>query len=153
MTTILLINFLIQLSISNKIIEYKFYKNFGQIFYDYSNNNRHAVNGVSLSAESNDLKSTDRGVYSDGTSCKITLPPNNISQESFDLPNPFTILFWRKWISDTTLKASSIFSREFGSNRISLERIAKQDNLNLNLTVGCLSYFKKSTSDLDPSNS
>ena len=76
MFTLILI---ISLSLSSKVAEYKFGINFGQIIYDYSGNGRHGSNLH--------FKSTDRGVYFDGSANSITL--NNPR-----LPKTCSIIFW-----------------------------------------------------------
>ena len=91
-----MISFLIILLYSSgqKLIEYKFWKNYGKVIYDYSLNGRHAINGLSLSDNIHDSTFTDRGVYLEyGKS--LSLPPNELAP-SFVLSDPFTILFWIK---------------------------------------------------------
>ena len=75
-----------------KFLEYKFWKNYGKVIYDYSLNGRHAINGLNLTDTTRDSIFTDRGLYME-TQKTITLPPNSLAS-SFQLSDPVTILFW-----------------------------------------------------------
>ena len=86
---------LLMLSLSSsgqKLLEYKFWKNYGKVIYDYSLNGRHAINGISLSDLSADVTFTDRGLYMENSKT-ITLPPNDLAS-SFILTDSATIMFW-----------------------------------------------------------
>ena len=99
-----------------KFVEYKFWKNYGKIIYDYSLNGRHAINGLSLSDTTKASKFTDRGVYME-TLNTLTLPPNELAS-SFALSDPFTILFWIS-MADLT---GQIFLRSCSSYSIGIHR-------------------------------
>ncbi|OMJ84345.1 hypothetical protein SteCoe_14570 [Stentor coeruleus] len=92
---ILSLSLIISLSLSEKILEYKFSKNFGQVFYDTSGNSRHAVNGESSLTTDYDTKPTDRGAYfaKDIENC-IKLPPNDFIIENFYISPKFSIVMW-----------------------------------------------------------
>ena len=77
---------IIQIS-SQKVVEYKYYKNSGQLFYDYSGNGRHAINGIGTSITVEDVVPTDRGIYYASTKNQLTLP-------QFTLTSPFSIMMW-----------------------------------------------------------
>ena len=78
-----------------KIVSYRPGVNFGQIILDYSSNNLHAVSGSTTAVESIDVIPTDRGCYIDGSKLqKLSLPPNEISTSSFNLPPTFMIALW-----------------------------------------------------------
>lgn len=81
--------------ISEKILEYNFGKNFGQVFYDYSGNNNHAVNGESSLTVYKDTKPTDRGAFfaRDIENC-IKLPPNDLVTNGFFISPTFSIIIW-----------------------------------------------------------
>lgn len=81
--------------ISEKILEYNFGKNFGQVFYDYSGNNNHAVNGESSLTVDQDTKPTDRGAFfaRDTENC-IKLPPNDLVTNGFFISPTFSIIIW-----------------------------------------------------------
>lgn len=52
---------------------YRFYGDTGGVYYDYSGNGYHAVNGQMTLPDSNDVLQTDRGAYFDGISSYIKL--------------------------------------------------------------------------------
>ena len=79
---------------ANKLIEYKLWKNYGQIIPDSSLNNKHAVNGLNSSSDSFDCLYSDRGLYfADGTSA-LRLPPNNQVQTLDRISTPYTVIMW-----------------------------------------------------------
>jgi hypothetical protein len=75
------------------IIEYKFHKNFGEVYHDYSNHFNYAVNGVSLNDQVKNVLATDRGVYFNSSDSTVTLPPNELVNE-FSMPQVLTVVFW-----------------------------------------------------------
>lgn len=79
---------------SAKVVEYRFGYNYGEIFRDFSNNGRHAVNGVSHTSTTEDTLATDRGAYFNQGQQTITLPPNTYVTSSITLTTPWTILVW-----------------------------------------------------------
>ncbi|OMJ66910.1 hypothetical protein SteCoe_36084 [Stentor coeruleus] len=82
-------------SLCKKILEYKFNNNFGQIFYDYSENNLHAVNGESSLVDIYDTKPTDRGAFfAKDQENRIKLPPNNFTTTNFYISPTFSIILW-----------------------------------------------------------
>ena len=89
-----LLSLLVLLAQSSKIVEYRFYKNYGQVFFDYSGNFNHAVNGQDINTTNLDVMSCDRGIFFNDNTQKITLPPNNASLDSITFSQTFTILFW-----------------------------------------------------------
>ena len=91
---ILEIYFFILCCSSTKLVEYRFYYNYGQVFHDFSENNLPAVNGNSSTTTDFDSMPTDRGAYFQGLNTKIVLPPNNISTIGFGLPSTFSIIMW-----------------------------------------------------------
>ena len=84
--------FLIALSttISQKQVEYRLSRNYGQLIYDFSGNSRHSSNGNSVLSPLNDAMFTDRGLYVSGSAC--TMPTS--TNENFKVPNPGTIILW-----------------------------------------------------------
>lgn len=92
---VLLLSLVMCPSLCGKILEYKLGVNFGQIFFDYSGNTRHAVNGESSSAITYDTKPTDRGAFfSNGAGDCIKLPPNDVAINNFFLTQKFSIVLW-----------------------------------------------------------
>ena len=75
-------------------IDYRFSNNIGQIFYDYSGNNLHAVNGDSHLNQTNDVAYSDRGIYFSKDIQIVTLPPNTLITTGFTLTSPFSIILW-----------------------------------------------------------
>ena len=71
---------IISLSLSAKVAEYRFGINFGQTIYDYSGNGKHGSNQYNF-------KSTDRGIFFDGSA-------NSITMSNLRLPQTCSILFW-----------------------------------------------------------
>jgi hypothetical protein len=143
---------LVSFSFAAKILEYKFYKSYGEIFYDFSGNGRHAVNGLNSTSDTFEMICTDRGVHSDGTTERITLPPNNIATQSFNLPSVFSLIFWRKWKPDLTKIQYIVFSRRFGSFDIYLQRNSKVHDLSFIFNQACGKYSSNIYKDLLPGN-
>ena len=79
-------------SLCAKLMEYRFYRNYGQIFNDFSNNNLSAVNGDSSKTTTYDSMPTDRGAYFTGSSVEILLTPNDIATKNYILPSTFSII-------------------------------------------------------------
>ena len=79
---------------SAKIIEYRFGYNFGQIFRDFSNNGRHAVNGISHLTATDDIMETDRGAYFDGNQQTVQMPINSYVPTDIRFTSPFTVITW-----------------------------------------------------------
>ena len=122
---ILVLNLICQ---GQKLLEYRLGVNYGQVLRDYSSNGLHAVSGSTSAAESTDVIPTDRGCYFDGSkSQKITLPANDISTSSFNIPSTFMIAFW---ILVDTDQEGLIFARhKDSSNFIYLWRYNAQDSV------------------------
>ncbi|OMJ81592.1 hypothetical protein SteCoe_17901 [Stentor coeruleus] len=92
---LLLLSIAAHTALCAKIIEYKFGTNFGQIFYDYSGNNRHAVNGNSSLTLDYDTKPTDRGAFfAKDIENRIKLPPNDVATSNFYLGSKFSVVLW-----------------------------------------------------------
>ena len=76
----------------SKLVEYRFGVNFGQVFYDYSENSLYGINGVSSTTLTSDTLATDRGAYfAEGTEV-VTFPPNDKSSINFLLPSQYSII-------------------------------------------------------------
>ena len=76
------------------ISEYRLGTNYGQVFRDFSNNGRHAVNGQSSTTTYGDTFPTDRGAFTFNDVSYIKLPSNDITSASFNLPSTFSIIIW-----------------------------------------------------------
>ena len=100
-------------SSGQKILEYKFWKKYGQIIYDYSLNGNHATNGNRLGNDLDDSLFTDRGLFIENKSF-IKLPPNDLTT-SFPLSQPFTLLFWIS-MSDNFWQIFGRTCTEYGLN-------------------------------------
>ena len=77
----------------SQMLEYRLWKNYGQVIHDYSNNNLHGYNGISINDTIEDCLFTDRGVYLN-TRCRVEMP-------KFQSPNPLSIVIWA--ISDGSI--------------------------------------------------
>lgn len=78
-----------------KIVDYHFHENFGQIFHDYSGSGNNAVNGRDIQSSDGDTTPTDRGAYfEENGSNIITLPENDNALTQLILGNTFTIMMW-----------------------------------------------------------
>ena len=85
------------LTVSSQILQYSFYKNFGQVFYDYSLNEFYGTNGQSTSIDNSDTTPTDRGAYFSEDNSLITLPLLSKSSTPLQLPGTYpsiSILIW-----------------------------------------------------------
>jgi hypothetical protein len=94
MNKLLFLNLLCYKVFSNKLVEYKFGINYGQVFFDYSLNGLNAVNGDSSKSNNLDTTATDRGAFFRDNKNIISLPPNDWNTSSFLLPSTFTINIW-----------------------------------------------------------
>jgi hypothetical protein len=83
-----------ELALCTHLVEYKFGLNYGQVFNDYSNYTRHAVNGASYLNTTYDTIATDRGAFFSDRRSTITLPANDYMPSGFLLPSNFSISIW-----------------------------------------------------------
>ena len=85
---------LVLLASSEIILEYRLSENYGQIIYDYSLNQRHAINGFNESIDSKDCLSTDRGLYFKDNYSALRFPINTYSNLVEHLSIPYEMIFW-----------------------------------------------------------
>ena len=78
---------------STTLLQHKFSENFGEIFYDFSDNERVSINGLSSTTKLKNVISTDRGIYFPLGDSTVTMPPNEFSTFS-DQSSCFSITFW-----------------------------------------------------------
>ena len=120
---LLLSIFLALLSISNsQILEYRLWKNYGQIIYDYSGNNRHGWNGNNIKTNVADCMFTDRGAYLN-PACRISMP-------NFIFQNPISIYIWA--ISDDTKSVGRLICRFSTTRKLQVFRDNTTSRANLN---------------------
>jgi Concanavalin A-like lectin/glucanases superfamily len=103
--------------LSEVVLEYRFGLNFGQVFYDFSNNKNYAVNGINSSVDSLDTTVTDRGIYMDPNYCNygITLPAND-QTSSISLSSTFSIISWVlsiDWANDIHFNAQNSVNGDY----------------------------------------
>ena len=128
---ILLLALLLLVS-SKKIIEYKFSKNFGLVFFDYSENKNRAINGESITKPQKSTQAIDRGAYFNSSDSTITLPPNTLIN-SFTLPEQFTIVFWSLvrdnsfYVLQITGSSFEIYLRRFVISQVLAFRVKTED--------------------------
>lgn len=77
--------FILKLSFAT-LVEYKLWKNYGELFYDYSGNSGTGINGLSTSDSYQNTFFTDRGAYF--TSRSLIFVGNKNYQ------NPNTVIMW-----------------------------------------------------------
>jgi hypothetical protein len=95
MNGVFLLSLLFYGVVASIIVQYKPGINYGQIFYDYSGNGRHAVNGYSYLTTDYDTTPTDRGAYFNSSGLNvISFPSNDRIPTQFSLPNTFTAYMW-----------------------------------------------------------
>lgn len=125
--------------------EYRLGSNYGQIFRDYSNQGRHAVNGESSLTTTYDTFPTDRGAYISNSVNYILFPGNDVNSTSFNLPSTFSIILWLNTRGDDGL----IFNRYKVSDTttyMSLRRAASNSNLTFRINYNSVDSGLKSTS-------
>jgi hypothetical protein len=106
------------------MFQYKPGVNYGQIFYDYSGNGRHAVNGYSSLTTDYDTTPTDRGAYFNSTGLNVITFPSNNKVAQFPLPSTFTAYMWlfreengsEQYLFIRTTKTNYIDLMKFGNN-------------------------------------
>ena len=69
------------------LVEYKFWFNYGELFYDYSGNSHYGRNGPSEYDTTKNVYYTDRGAYFNSQSVIYSIGYNYY-------PNPNTVLIW-----------------------------------------------------------
>ena len=90
-----MIFFLLCLSVhSVRLIEYKFWKYYGQIIPDTSSNYKHAVNGLNITKDPSDCLYSDRGLYFSHQNSSLRLPYNDQVQSIDRIPTPYTVIMW-----------------------------------------------------------
>ena len=95
------------LALGAKILEYKFGRDYGDKFYDYSGQGRHGTSGDGLKQYK--VKSTDRGVYIQNTVNYVSIP-------NFSFPPIYSIYLWLSPKS----AGGDIFYIKFGSTQYTL---------------------------------
>lgn len=136
----------------NADIDYQFSTYIGQIIYDQSGKENHAVNGETSSDNVYDTIPTDRGAYFSRISySRIKLPSNEAQNNNFKLQNPSVIVFWVLAIESTTDNA--LFYRFKNDKTMSWSIKKLPDNmLTLTYTKSGSSSVYKSTTSMQNSN-
>ena len=109
--------------LASKWLEYRFNRNYGEYFFDYSYHGRYAHDSNTNSAIK--VKSTDRGVYIPSILSKIQV----VSTDQF--PNVFT---FSTWLSSTDAFAS-IFYYKDSIDSIVIGRGSGEDRIRLYLNT------------------
>ena len=112
------------------IVDYRFSNNIGQIFYDYSGNNNHAVNGESHLDKLSDISYSDRGIYFSNDKQVVRLPPNTLVTTGITLTSPFSIVLWF-YIFETSNNIISIYRRHLTTDLGKRFLIARDTDHNL----------------------
>ena len=102
-----------------KLAEYRLWKNYGQVIYDYSKNGRHSVNGLTKGIDLYDCQYSDRGLYFYDYDSGMKMPNNDYSTSYDDLPVPYTVILWFKSFENS----GRIFFRYFNSDCFWIARI------------------------------
>ena len=97
-------------------LEYRFYKNFGQRFIDYSGNSFHGINGGLLCEDSLDSIQTDRGVMMTKNVHQVKIPVINPFKKLLFNSKEFSIAFWMK-VTKKPSTTTNIFGRYLGTNK------------------------------------
>ena len=84
----------LKITLSKKYFEYHLWENYGQVFYDFSMNQRHALNGHTISADPSDCLCTDRGLYTHKTDSLFKMPLNSISKKLDHISTPYQVAIW-----------------------------------------------------------
>lgn len=122
----------ISLTSSEKILEYQFYKNFGQMFYDYSLNNQFGMNGIVSTKDTSDCISTDRGIYL-AKENEVQLPSNAFQPTIFTLPSTFSIYLWAMVTGENTF---NIFVRKLSADKFFLIKIKNEKFIQFQIAYG-----------------
>ena len=122
---------------ATKLVEYRLWKNYGQIIYDYSLNNMHALNGIEYTPDKFDCKYSDRGFYFDHNKTHIKMPENNYSTKSGNLKLPYTVIIWLNIFKET----GRIFYRHMASNYWQMQITESEEPDSAVLTI--ISYNNK----------
>ena len=142
----ILISALVNTAFTALVVEYRFGHNFGQVFRDYSDNNRYGVNGDSSSTTAKDAKMTDRGAYFDPSAREdiITMPPNDVATSSYTLGSTFVVLFWILPLDNYNFY---IYNRKNSDSSIdfSIKRIDKDNLLQFTMTNSGGTFSKSSS--------
>ncbi|OMJ66911.1 hypothetical protein SteCoe_36085 [Stentor coeruleus] len=119
----LTLSLLVCIGLCGKIVEYKF-----GVVYDYSGNNRHAVNGESSSTNDFDTMPTDRGAFfAKDVENRIKLPPNDLDSNNFYISPKFSLVLWVLTGANSGINnKTSIFYR-YTSDQSFIMKIKKSD--------------------------
>lgn len=90
------------------LVEYKLWKNYGQLVYDYSQNTLHGVNGKKQSKDKFDGVFTDRGFYLN-ESTGLCIPQSKVDGTVFLISGSFTVILWA--YSDGSVEMGRLFCR------------------------------------------
>jgi hypothetical protein len=114
------------LTLAAKWVEYKFNKDYGNYFFDYSLNGRYGVNGNSnLDSK---VISVDRGIFMKYGTSYITITKSGL------FPSIFTVVFWVMAID----VGSSLFY--FNDDSTKLEFIRGIDGMRIRMYVNDVVY-------------
>ena len=106
----------------SQLLEYRLWKNYGQLIYDYSSNNRHGWNGGVNYEDSFDCLFTDRGAYLNSV-CRVSI-------QDFLFPNPISIYIWA--ISDDTMASGRLYCRWSSTRQLQVFREKTYSRVNAN---------------------
>ena len=120
-------------------LEYKFYKNFGQKFIDYSGNGFDGINGGLLCQDKNDSLITDRGVMMTRANQSVMIPVVNSVGELLFNSNDFSIILLIK-ITQASTTLRNFFIRYI--DEMNYFRIVHDNDLKVEYFSSTLYTFK-----------
>ena len=94
--------FLLQRVVAVDYGEYRMYADFGGVYYDYSGNSHHAINGSQVTDDSSDASQTDRGAFFDGTN-KFIILHNSVFASPTPLSSSWYLSVWTMPMSSGSL--------------------------------------------------
>ena len=125
------------IALATKRVEYRLWKNYGQIIFDYSLNNMSALNGNTIYQDNLDCSYTDREFYFYKNQTHIMMPSHNYSSLLGTLDLSYTVIIWLNVFEET----GKIFYRHMSSNYWQIQIMETTDPGSAILTI--FSYDKK----------
>ena len=122
----------------SKYLEYRLSENYGQIIYDFSLNERYAINGWILEKDPSDCLYTDRGLYLSNNQSHLKFPPN--SSDTKFISFSYQMIFW------INIHKSGRIAFRFTPKSSWVFYILPSNELFLKTTIDYSTYFEQTSS-------
>ena len=85
---------------SERLLEFRLSKNFGETFHDYTDNHRQGINGYKIGRDKQDTLPSDRGAYFRDSQSVIVIPDSDLNGQKIEFFAPYSIVIWTNLINN-----------------------------------------------------